>query len=371
MAMKIDTDIPGGNVLVLSSDEREALLKKDLRDTEGDWFYWCFRAEFDKKGTYTFRFEPAASPAVGSRGPAISADGGLTWRWAEPGTWDRKENFFRFHYDGGEANPLIFCLAMQYQEINLNAFLREYADSPYLEHSILCRSRKGRVVPLLRIAEPGRNPVHKLLLTSRHHCCEMTATYVLEGMLREALENPGFRERLEVFAVPFADCDGVADGDQGKNRKPHDHARDYGKNPIYPETNGIMELVKREKIDMVFDLHCPWIYGEGDEYLYFVGPRSRRMEKGTLRLAALAANDPSRRVPFSAENIILYGTQWNTAANYTQGQTLAQWAGDLPFAELVTSMEIPYANVRDFTLTADACRSFGRTIARGFLGCSG
>ena len=44
MAMKIDTDIPGGNVLVLSSDEREALLKKDLRDTEGDWFYWCFRA---------------------------------------------------------------------------------------------------------------------------------------------------------------------------------------------------------------------------------------------------------------------------------------------------------------------------------------
>lgn len=86
MALKIDTDIPGGNVLVLSSNEREAVLKKDLRDTEGDWFYWCFRAAFDKKGTYTFRFEPAASPAVGSRGPAISADGGLTWRWAEPVT---------------------------------------------------------------------------------------------------------------------------------------------------------------------------------------------------------------------------------------------------------------------------------------------
>ena len=226
-------------------------------------------------------------------------------------------------------------------------------------------------MPLLRIAEPGRKPARKLLLTSRHHCCEMTATYVLEGMLREALENPGFRKRVEVFAVPFADCDGVADGDQGKNRKPRDHARDYGENPIYPETESIMELMTREKIDMVFDLHCPWIYGEGNEYLYFVGPRSRHMEQGTFRLSALMANDPSRQVPFSAEDIIPYGTQWNAAANYAQGQTLAQWAGDLPFAELATSMEIPYANVRDFTLTADACRSFGRTLARGFLGCSG
>ncbi|MBP3395249.1 MAG: hypothetical protein J6M38_12080, partial [Lentisphaeria bacterium] len=85
MGVKIDCDIPGGNIIVLSSNENGAVLKKDLRDTSTDWFYWCFRAAFDKAGEYEFRFEPADSPAVGSRGPAVSMDNGMTWRWAEAG----------------------------------------------------------------------------------------------------------------------------------------------------------------------------------------------------------------------------------------------------------------------------------------------
>ena len=366
MSVKINADIPGGNVIVLHSNEQETILKKDLRDSAGDWFYWCFRAEFDQPGTHTFRFEPSESPAVGTRGPAISADNGLTWRWAEPGTWDIKENFFRYHYDGGKEKSLIFCLSMQYQKINLETFLEEYASSPYLKTSVLCRSRKGREVPLLRIADPERKPEHKLLLTSRHHCCEMTATYVLEGMLREALENPEFRDRIAISAVPFTDMDGVIDGDQGKNRKPHDHARDYGENPIYPETKSIMDLVLRKKMDLVFDIHCPWIYHGDNETIYFVGPRSKRMEEGTLRLSERIESDPERTVPYATTDMVRYGTLWNTNANYTQGQTLAQWSGDLTTTLLATSIEIPYANTRDFTFCANSWRSFGRTLARGF-----
>ena len=56
MGVKIDCDIPGGNIIVLSSNENGAVLKKDLRDTSTDWFYWCFRAAFDKAGEYEFRF---------------------------------------------------------------------------------------------------------------------------------------------------------------------------------------------------------------------------------------------------------------------------------------------------------------------------
>lgn len=366
MSVKINADIPGGNVIVLHSNEQETILKKDLRDSAGNWFYWCFRAEFDQPGTHTFRFEPSESPAVGTRGPAISADNGLTWRWAEPGTWDIKENFFRYHYDGEKEKSLIFCLSMQYQKINLETFLEEYASSPYLKTSVLCRSRKGREVPLLRIADPERKPEHKLLLTSRHHCCEMTATYVLEGMLREALENPEFRNRIAISAVPFTDMDGVIDGDQGKNRKPHDHARDYGEHPIYPETKSIMNLVLREKMDLVFDIHCPWIYQGCNEFVYFVGPRSKRMEEGTLRLSERIESDPERTVPYATTDMVRYGTLWNTNANYTQGQTLAQWSGDLTTTLLATSIEIPYANTRDFTFCANSWRSFGRTLARGF-----
>lgn len=367
MGVKIDCDIPGGNIIVLSSNENGAVLKKDLRDTSTDWFYWCFRAAFDKAGEYEFRFEPADSPAVGSRGPAVSMDNGMTWRWAEAGTYDVGKNTFRYRYDGGRENQVVFCLSMQYQEKNLNAFLKEYAKSPYLETSILCKSNKGRDVELIHIAGTARKPEKKLFLSSRHHCCEMTATYVLEGILREALENRKFREVFEVFAVPFADRDGVVDGDQGKNRRPHDHARDYGDNPIYSETANIMKLVRQEKMNVVFDLHCPWIYQGCNESIYFVGPELKRMEEGTLRLSGLIENDPERKVPFAAEDIVLYGTSWNTGTNYTQGKTLARWAGDLDFVELSTSIEIPYANAREFTFSADDWRSFGRTVARAFV----
>jgi murein tripeptide amidase MpaA len=34
-------------------------------------------------------------------------------------------------------------------------------------------------------------------------------------------------EHADFFIVPPVDKDGVEDGDQGKNRKPYDHNRDY------------------------------------------------------------------------------------------------------------------------------------------------
>lgn len=200
----------------------------------------------------------------------------------------------------------------------------------------------------IHIAGTARKPEKKLFLSSRHHCCEMTATYVLEGILREALENREFREVFEVFAVPFADRDGVVDGDQGKNRRPHDHARDYGDNPIYSETANIMETGPAGKNECGLRSPLSVDLSGRNESIYFVGPELKRMEEGTLRLSGLIENDPERKVPFAAEDIVLYGTSWNTGANYTQGKTLARWAGDLDFVELSTSIEIPYANAREF-----------------------
>ena len=43
-SVKIDGDIPGGNIVVDAIDGDPAvLLHQDLRDTAGDWFYWHFR----------------------------------------------------------------------------------------------------------------------------------------------------------------------------------------------------------------------------------------------------------------------------------------------------------------------------------------
>ncbi len=81
----------------------------------------------------------------------------MTWRWAEAGAFDIGKNMFRYHYDGGRSNQVIFCLSMQYQAKNLDAFLKEYAKSPYLETSIFCKSNKGRDVELLILPNPHGN----------------------------------------------------------------------------------------------------------------------------------------------------------------------------------------------------------------------
>ena len=52
-----------------------------------------------------------------------------------------------------------------------------------------------------------------VILTSRHHACESTGTYVLEGVLAELIENP--IPDTKVFCVPFVDYEGVIRGDQG------------------------------------------------------------------------------------------------------------------------------------------------------------
>ena len=363
MSLKIDCSIPGGNIIVKSSDGFEAFLQRDIRDTEGDWFYWEFRGIFEEKGKYTFRFDRGC---IGPRGPALSYDYGVSWEWLGRDRVDYGKHSFMYEYDGSKNNTIIFCVGMQYQQAHFDAFLAKYASSPLIAKTTLCKSRKGRRVELIKIADPALKSKRKLLLTSRHHCGEMMATYVLEGILAEALENLPARKMYEISAVPFVDKDGVIDGDQGKNRRPHDHARDYGDSPIYPETKAIMALVKDERFELMLDIHCPGLYGANNEHIYFVGPESKRFEAETLALAGILAEEAAGLALFSGD-VLLFGSAWNTGDNYKNGKPIRDWADGLDFVTHAVSIEIPFANARGTTLSADLMRLFGRIFARALL----
>lgn len=363
MNMKIETDFPGGNLIVKEIRDHEAVISVDQRDTPIPWFYWCFRAVFKEKGDYRFRFDP--KDKIGTRGPAVSRDDGAAWEWLGRESVNYPECSFVYHHDG-KGGPVIFCMGMQYQQIHLDRLQEAHSGSPFLRKEILCKSRKGREVELLKIGEPGRKSTNKLILGCRHHCCEMMASYVLEGVLLEALENVEIRRAFEIFAVPFADKDGVVDGDQGKGRAPHDHARDYGDSPIYPETAAIMKLMKEERIDFSMDLHCPWIYGNDNENIYFVGPSAKNMETKTLTFAEFLRKEAKGTVPYGGD-VLLFGTSWNTGANYTQGFPMRDWAIMQPFTRFGVSMEIPYANAGETTFDIQMMRDFGRCIARALV----
>ena len=77
--IRVDADFPGGNIVVDSIAGDTVTLHQDLRDTAGNWFYWYFRVR-DAAGR-TLRFCFSESNPIGTRGPALSLDGGKSWSW--------------------------------------------------------------------------------------------------------------------------------------------------------------------------------------------------------------------------------------------------------------------------------------------------
>ncbi len=366
-SIKIDAQIPGGNIIVKAIDGNQVLLNRDMRDTQGNWIYWKFRAVFPSAEEYTFRFDDGYY-CLSSRGPAVSLDKGKSWGWG----------CTRFHLSGTEATQLYarnteafsftadyagqevwFCQCIPYMESNLNEFLATEAARPIVRLE-LCKSRKGRSVELLHL---GNGP-RKVFLSSRHHCQESMATYALEGILSEVATHPQEYSEFTFWAVPFVDKDGVEEGDQGKNRMPHDHARDYGPDAIYPEVRAIMELIHREKPLLVFDMHCPWVRNGDSEHVYFVGQADARLQAGIDRFSAIIAREAPPDFPTDPRDNIPFGQSWNTSHNYEQGSPIVPWCASLPWQPSAQSIEIPFANTHDVTVTADAARHLGNALAR-------
>ena len=201
------------------------------------------------------------------------------------------------------------------------------------------------------------------------------ATYALEGLLSAVLDDDElgrrWRERWQILAVPFMDKDGVEAGDQGKNRAPHDHNRDYNATPLYPEVAAWMKLGESLKDRVVFslDLHCPHISGTWNDRVYFVGssvPAAAEKQKAFTQVLERVCRGP---IPFrAAEGYLPYGTAWNTAGNTAAGRSNGAWASEtFPEARFVGGIEIPYADASGVEVNADSARALGRDLAQAIF----
>jgi hypothetical protein len=366
----VDCAIPGGNIIIDKIDGDDVFLRQDLRDTVGNWFYWCFRVRCAENKKIIFRFADK-QPPVGACGPAVSKDNGRTWSWLGKQSVIWESSGFSFEYAFGQDDKEIrFSFGMPYLEKNLHEFIELYKDNANLELQTLCKSRKERSVERLHIGRLDGKPAHRVLLTSRHHSCEMMASYTLEGIMEGILANNDdakwLRENVEFLVIPFVDKDGVEDGDQGKNRKPHDHARDYTDKSIYPEVKTLMEFLpgwSEGRLKVVMDLHCPWMRGApNNESIYMVGTESQENWRQQCIFAEILESVQTGSVAYSAKNNIPFGNSWNTNANYSQGVPIQKWVMGLPEVKMATALEIPYANAQGFN--AEIAKIFGHALSK-------
>ena len=360
--LRIDADFPGGNVTIGTITGDVVDLKPDLRDTRGQWFYWCFRVNGAQGRTLTFNF--TAGEPVGVRSAAISLDSGDTWKWlGQPA--DKKSFTYAFPADAGEIR---FSFGMPYTQRHLDAFLKSIGPSAYLKTEPLCQSRKGRSVERLHVGKLDGEPRFRVLITCRAHACEMMTSYSAEGIIQAALADDArgkwFRDNVEMVLVPFVDKDGVEDGDQGKNRQPRDHNRDYDAGSLYPETRALQQFAPKwsaGKRLVTLDLHCPHIRGDVNEKIYLVGQQG--MEAKGQRFSEILERTRKGPLVYQAADNVPFGTLWNTAANFTAGMNASRWAASLPGIDLACTFELPYANAKGVEVNADSARAFGKDLA--------
>jgi hypothetical protein len=368
-AVTISSGFPGGNIVVGKIEGDTVLLQTDLRDTKGDWFYWYFQVEGASGRTLNFQF--TRGTPVGVRGPAVSLDEGKNWRWLGMGQADAKSFSHTF---SGTPGKVRFSFAMPYTRENLEGFLAKAGPHPALVREVLCKSRKGRDVERLRLGKIEGEPRFRVLVTARSHACEMMASYAAEGLMGAVLADDArggwFRENVEMMVIPFVDKDGVEDGDQGKNRAPHDHNRDYDPGGLYPETQAILRSVPAwadGKLKIGLDLHCPHIRGATNEKIYLVGHQLPAMAGRQTEFSKLLENGRKGPLPYAEAGNIPFGKDWNTAANFTAGTNGSRWMASIPGIDVAGTFELPYANAGGAEVNAESARAFGSDLATAIM----
>ncbi len=362
-AATLNADFPGGNIKVMANVGGTVHAEPDLRGDD-PWFYWYFEATSTKPGRVTFVFPEKVAGfkdgAIGLQGPAMSTDQGKSWKWM--GT-DRVDGSSFFH-DFAKANERVrFGVTIPYVEADLAVFVEKHSANAHLTKSVLTKSGNGRDVELLRIGAAGPG-VEPMLVTARHHAAETMASFVLEGFLAEAMSDSRsgaeFRKRHVLFAVPLVDKDGVEQGDQGKNRKPHDHNRDYGEKSIYPEIRAIKELDKVHDFRFSLDFHCPTLVMEDHQVMYFVGAREHpRHNFDNVSELALRIK---RGLPKSAPAGPLVWLK----ADEKQVPMNSHFFAYKENAVLAATLEFPFAPPGKATDPA-SCRAYGRVILEAWV----
>lgn len=356
--MKVVKDYPGGNIHIISAAGDRVVLEQEIRDSGEWWFYWNFCVEGAEGREIVFRF--SNGEVVGRWGPAVSRDG-IEWSWAgSRSLLDR--NSFRYSF-GPYETKVFFCFSLPYQVSTYERFIRGFERHPGLVRETLTRSERGRDIPLVLIGSEAAD--FHVFLTCRHHACESTASYLLEGLMRFLLEEgePELLRQFRFHILPFVDIDGVENGDQGKARRPHDHNNDYVDKPLYRFTQAFIPYVEKWKPVVGFDFHSPWKWGGRNDvpFLCKMGGRSdREIDRFSRILQKTVENDPAPdKIIYRAENNIEAGQEWNIVSDHCCDAFFLRSG-----ARMGCTLEFPYSGEGEVPYTRLNMREFGHSFGR-------
>ena len=343
--MEISKNFPGGNIEVIEIQDNEVFIEREIRGDKG-YFYWAFCVK--GAGGKTIRFRFPQDTRVGRFGAAVSLDL-KKWFWSESREIIEGKHAFTYSFSEYE-NCVYFAHNMVYSEKMLNDFALQNG----LELALFTKTNKGRRVPCFEIGDGDK----MVVITSRHHACESTGTYVLQGFAEACLKKR--IEGIKFLFVPFVDYDGVVDGDAGKGRLPHDHNRDYGETILYNETAKLRNLADGGKVIMNFDFHSPHHDGWINDYPYLMkfSSEDNPIYNELFQKLRKFTQADENSMTYTGEQDIEYGAKWNEKTtehnrNYFLPRTLKK---------VSILMEIPYFGLNDNPFTQERAIALGNHV---------
>lgn len=209
----------------------------------------------------------------------------------------------------------------------------------------------------------GEDGTRLLLLTARHHACEATASYLLEGAVDRLLALRSNSSDWDLLAVPAMDLDGVVRGDQGKGRLPRDHNRDYGAGSRFASVRALQRLVETERRPIVaLDLHTPGLRGALEERCYVTAsPDAGDAE----RAAAVASATDLPHV-----GTLVFDGKWNSASAHS-GMGSSAWLRGRANTIAALTVEFPNTVLGNMPVMPELARHAGARLLDGMLSVIG
>jgi hypothetical protein len=243
---------------------------------------------------------------------------------------------------------------------------------PLLQHSkgywredAIGLTSDGRLLTRLHNEAPASGAAlpRGLYVVARQHAGETPGSWVLDGLL-ESVSRSRSTGWL-VWAVPFADLDGVVRGDYGKDGPPYDLNRAWGPAPMRHETLVIQRDLRRWRErcrpELVLDLHAPGVCEDAGVYAYAgtAGPPERlKAVESWVNIFGQALKPDYAADEFARQ--ANYASRWNTPK-------LTDFAHE-QLGVAAISLETPYTICRGTIMTAKQYREVGHRIARALLG---
>jgi hypothetical protein len=160
------------------------------------------------------------------------------------------------------------------------------------------------------------------------------------------------------------DIDGVEDGDQGKNRTPHDHFEDYGEASLYNSVSALKRYALGLNPAMFIDLHCPSKWNDEHDRVFMVNYARAQSSKfaafGDI-LKKVTAARRVRRISYTGEFDLQPGQKW-VVSNPQSVPCAYFYNRYAPRSPLCLSVEISYFGI-NVKHTASRLNRFGADFA--------